>query len=287
MPTLAPAGRRKIVGTTLLMLGTVLIGFAFQFTALSQVSAARAQQLAEERLRFELADATAPIGQVGADGRLLPLGTPVAVLEIERIGVRTVVLEGTSARVTVDGPGHRRDTPLPGQPGASVVYGRQSSHGGPFGGLAALRPGDIITVTTGQGVSSYAVRGLRRAGDPLPGALASGAGRLTLVTVEGLPFLPDSLLRVDAELTSAPKPSPGRVLGYPALDPSELAMAGDPVALPMLAFVLLLLLLVTPLLLLSRRFWGPWQTWIVALPVLIALGSLAAQQLAVLLPNLL
>ena len=58
-----------------------------------------------------------------------------------------------------------------------MVLGRRPripAYGGPFGGLASLVPGDSIKVVTGQTVASYKVIDLRRAGDPLPPALATG-----------------------------------------------------------------------------------------------------------------
>jgi hypothetical protein len=54
----------------------------------------------------------APAGQVDDGGRLLALGTPVAVLDVPRIGVHEVVGEGTTAGVL-----HRaRSAPPPGDP---------------------------------------------------------------------------------------------------------------------------------------------------------------------------
>jgi len=77
------------------------------------------------------------------------------------------------------------------------------------------------------------------------------------------------------------------VLSYQALDESELTMAGNPTAWPLLVLGLIILLVFLALVSISRRYWGKWQTWIVAVPVLLALGSFAAQQAAILLPNLL
>ncbi len=136
---------------------------------------------------------TAPNGptQPNNSAQLLPMGAPVAVLSIPAIGLRTVILQGTTSSVLEDGPGHLRDTVMPGQAGVSVILGRQTAYGGPFGGLASLVPGDSIKVVTGQTVASYKVIDLRRAGDPLPPTLATGAGRMILVTADGAPLDPD------------------------------------------------------------------------------------------------
>jgi len=287
LPQLGQPARLKAAGTASVIVGALLLGFVLQFAGLSQITFARDQQLALDAFRFDLANATAPVGQVGSDGKLLPLGTPVALLEIPAIGVRDVVVEGTASGVTLAGPGHRRDTPLPGQVGASVVYGRQASYGAPFGAISSLSKGDTITATTGQGVAQYTVTDVRYTGDALPAAMKAGEGRLTLVSAAGLPFLPDSIVRVDARLTSTPVDSPGKVVGYPALNANELTMQGDAGGWPLLLIGVVALFVTIGLFTISRRFWGRWQSWIVAVPTLIAFGTFTAQQVAVLLPNLL
>lgn len=287
IPQLGQPARLKAAGTASLLVGALLLGFVLQFAGLSQISFARDQQLALDAFRFDLANATAPVGQVGADGKLLPVGTAVALLEIPAIGLRDVVLEGTTSGTTLSGPGHRRDTPLPGQIGASVVYGRQAAYGGPFGSISSLSKGDTITATTGQGVAKYTVTDVRFTGDALPAAMKSGEGRLTLVSAAGIPFMPDSIIRVDARLTSTPVESPGKVVGYPALATNELTMQGDTSAWPLIVLGVVALFTTLGLFTLSRRYWGRWQTWIVAVPVLIAFGTFTAQQVAVLLPNIL
>jgi LPXTG-site transpeptidase (sortase) family protein len=285
LPRLGEPARFRVAGTALAVVGALLLGFVIQFAGLSQISYARDQQLALDAFRYQLANATAPVGQVGPDGKLLEIGTPVAVLEVPSIGMREIVLEGTTSSTTVSGPGHRRDTPLPGQVGASVVYGRQASYGAPFRSLSSIKVGDTITATTGQGAAAYTVTDVRYTGDALPAAMASGEGRLTLVSAAGVPFLPDSIIRVDAKLTSTAQQSPGKVIGYAALDQSELTMEGESGGWPLLVLGMILLFVTLALFTVSRRYWGVWQTWIVAVPVLIAFGTFAAQQVAILLPN--
>ena len=287
LPQLDTPEQFRLTGAALVALGILLVGFALQFAGISQVSYARDQQLAFDDFRYQLANATAPVGQTGPDDKLLEPGTPVSLLSIAKLGLSATVLEGTTSNITIAGPGHRRDTVLPGQLGASVVYGRQSSYGAPFGRIGELVPGDVIVATTGQGEAKYSVTDVRYTGDPLPTPLPADKGRLTLVSAAGLPFLPDTVVRVDAILTSTPQASPAPVLGYAAIDSSELTMAGNPTAWPMLVLGLIVLLVFLGLVSISRRYWGKWQTWIVAVPVLLALGSFAAQQAAILLPNLL
>ena len=49
-----------------------------------------------------------------------------------------VVVEGTTPGEPDAGPGHLRDTPLPGQAGVSVVFGRRATFGAPFASLPQL-----------------------------------------------------------------------------------------------------------------------------------------------------
>ena len=54
------------------------------------------------------------------------------MLDIPAIGIANmVVVEGTSPENLTLGPGHLRDTPLPGQAGISVVFGRRATFGAP------------------------------------------------------------------------------------------------------------------------------------------------------------
>ena len=286
LPTLAEQEKFRFAGMALVAVGAILLGFAVQFVGVSQISYARDQQLSLQDFRYQLANATAPVGQTGSDGKLLPLGTPVAVIDVPAIGLSEVVLEGTTSDITKSGPGHRRDTPLPGQVGASVVFGRQAAFGAPFASISRLAVGDSITATTGQGVAEYTVTDVRYTGDPVPEGLVAGEGRLTLVSGAGIPFIPDSIVRVDARLSTPAQPTPDRVLTYAAISDSETAMTGNGTAWPFILLALILLFVAAGLFTLSRRFWGTWQTWIVAVPVLVAVGLFAAQQVASVLPNL-
>ena len=213
-------------------------------------------------------------------------GTPIALIKIPKLGLSEVVRQGTTSEVTRLGVGHRRDTPLPGQTGTSILFGRQSAYGGPFGGLAALVPGDTIRVTTGQDTRTFTVFGLRRPGDPLPETLAAGAGRLELVTADGPPLASDGVLYVDATLRGKPSATPASVITSRALDPAEKVMgSNDDGWLPLL-FTFQWLAIASVLTRWLVQKWGRWQTWIVAAPVLLVLGASTADCAMALLPNL-
>lgn len=118
-------------GAAMSIVAVLLLGFVAHVTLISQLRFERSQQTAYADFRQDLANAVAPVGQLDENGKLHPLGTPVAVLQIPALGARFVVLEGTTSGVTQLGPGHRRDTVLPGQAGTSIIMGRRSSYGAP------------------------------------------------------------------------------------------------------------------------------------------------------------
>ncbi|WP_344406931.1 sortase, partial [Dactylosporangium fulvum] len=278
-----------VAGSALTVLALLLIGVTVQVTLLSQLRHARSQQTAYADFRAAVAEATAPVGQTGQDGALLAPGTAVAVLRIPALGVRQVVFEGTAGGVLQAGPGHRRDTPLPGQPGTSVLMGRRATYGAPFAELFRLNSGDEIQVVTGQGEFSYRVLGVRHAGDLAPQPLEPDRSRLTLMTADGPMFFPTDVLRVDADLTdgSAPAPAPPRRLTFAGLPDAEQAMAGDPAAWMPLVLWAQALCAAAFAITWARRRWGAVQAWVVGVPVLGAVGVATADTVARLLPNVL
>jgi sortase A len=276
---------RLIASTAVITLGVTLLGFAAWFMAGSQLYYDRVQHEDYATFRTELAQATAPTGPTNpADpSELLASGSPVAVLKIPEIGLSAVVLQGTTSEVLEGGPGHLRDTPLPGQAGISEILGRRAAYGGPFARLSTLSPGAIFTVTTGQGIFRYKVLDVREAGQLEP-PVGAGQGRLILATANGPPFAPTGVVRVDAHLISKPQPSPAMVIT--SLAPSEETLGTEPVAwVPLVLWGQALVLAALVLSWMNAR-WSRWQTWIVAVPVLGFLGIAVADQVARLLPNL-
>ncbi|MGW5399328.1 sortase [Streptomyces sp. NPDC003952] len=279
----APAGRTGppglwATGAALAILGALLLGFVAEVGPLGHLRHERDRRVGYAQLREGLANATAPLGPTEP-------GTPVALLEIPQIGLREVVREATTSGVLASGPGHRRDTVLPGQPGTSILMGRQAGYGGPFAHIADLERGETFLVVTGQGEHTYKVLGVRRAGDPQPARPTGDAALLTLMTADGPPYMPDGVVHVDAQLTTPVQQSGGRTPGRLAADEAPLASqtsAWFPLVLWAQA-----LLLAAAALAWARIRWGRAHTWLVGFPVLAALGLAVADQAALLLPNLL
>ncbi|MFI6338539.1 sortase [Streptomyces sp. NPDC050535] len=278
---------RHLARGGLLTLAALLLGLTAQLLLVSGLQERAAQHAAFDELRAQLALGTAPVSQTDQQGHLLAPGTPVALIDIPAVDVHQVVLEGTDSAVLTDGPGHRRDTPLPGQTGTSVLMGRAAAYGGPFGRLSELAAGDTFTVTTGQGRATYRVLGVRRAGDLAPGTVAAGKGRLVLVTATGRGFMPGGLLRVDADLVSAPARTPAAVIRPGTLPEAEQPLA-RPAGVPWpLVMWLQTLVAAAVAAVWTWHRWGRHQTWIVFAPVVAVLGLQVAVRTTELLPNLL
>jgi LPXTG-site transpeptidase (sortase) family protein len=273
--------------TSFQMVALVLLAFVINIGLLSHLQHTVAQQLAFNTLREQLSEGTLPVSEGDVDDVLLSDGDPVGLLDIPDIGVHEVIVEGSNSSTLMKGPGHRRDTVLPGQPGTSIVLGRSAAFGGPFSRLQELPPGSEFTVLTGQGEQTFRTIGIRYAGDPTPPPLPSGESRLVLQTSRGLPYVPSGMLYLDAELVSDVQDRGARQTTYASLPESHLAMGVDTSTVWALVFALQFLIAAEIALLLTAPRTGPRKTWIVFVPLLTIGGLWVATQITLLLPNLL
>jgi hypothetical protein len=285
LPRLSP--RLQLIRAALVLFMVMTATLLVQLVVISSLQQTAAQGREFDNFRSDLATGTAPIGPTDRNGKLLPIGTPVAFMEIPAIGLHQIIGEGTSAGALFDGPGHRRDTPLPGQIGSSVVFGRRAAFGGPFADIDELKADDVIKVTTGQGIFEYRVIGVRHEGDPAPAPPAAGTSRLLLVTAAGRSFLPEGVLRVDAQLVGTAVVGPARLIAASVLPSEERAMAGDTRTLWVLAFWLQALIALSLVAVWAWHRWGHAQTWVVLFPPLLLVGLAASGEVARMLPNLL
>jgi sortase A len=88
-------------------------------------------------------------------------GDPVGRLRIDRIGLSSVVVEGTDAGDLRAGPGHYPSTPLPGQRGTVAIAGHRTTYGAPFRRIDKVRPRDEIEVVMPYGRFIYRVERTR------------------------------------------------------------------------------------------------------------------------------
>lgn len=269
------------------VLAAMLLMFTLNLMLFSHLQHYVSQQRLSDDYRAQLQAGTAPVSEGDFEDVLLADGAPVGLLEIPRIGVREVIGEGTSAGTLQAGPGHRRDTVLPGQGGVSVLMGRAAADGGPFGRIQQLAPGDGLTVRTGQGLQKFEVIGLRYAGDPTPPAPKSGESRLILQTARGAPYVPSGVAYVDARRIGTAQPSGARQTSSVSLPPEDKALATDTTTVWALVFALQFFIAVEIAAVWAFRRIGAQKTWIVFVPVLLLGGLFVADQVARLLPNLL
>ena len=75
-------------------------------------------------------------------------GEALTRLEIPKLDVDVIVVEGTSLAALRAGAGHYPKTPLPGEAGNVAVAGHRTTYGRPFNRLDELQPGDKVILTT-------------------------------------------------------------------------------------------------------------------------------------------
>lgn len=272
--------KSRVFTQALLVLSVLALGFAGYLLVLSPIQQDRSQTVLYAQARQTLAEISMPTG-----GKIDP-GTPVALLEIPGLQLSQVVVEGTAGSQLAEGPGHRRTSPLPGQPGTSVLLGRAQTFGAPFKEIGKLQPGDEVTATTGQGKFTYRVDSVRREGDPIPPALARGGSRMVLVSAEGGDLTgPERTLFVDTTLIGEALAAPG---GRPRTQlPEEEALSRDTGVLIELVLWLQVLVLAVGFFAWARIRWGRWETWLVGVPIVVAATWQVYHSGAVaLLPNL-
>jgi sortase A len=137
-----------------------IVGIAVVLLAVGPISEERDQRALLTDYRDEIESASNQafgLGGIEVPTEAPAAGDPVAIIDIERIGLSRVVVEGTEPQQTRQGPGHVIGTGGPGQPGNSVIVGRRALFGGAFAHLDELDLGDRILVTTAQGRSVYNV----------------------------------------------------------------------------------------------------------------------------------
>lgn len=164
--------RRKvqIFGWTLIWSGVFILGYVGFELFVTDLINSRTQAVAQEQLvrHLELArDVLPPVERVGEPGlqpvvfhpEVSPIeGTEFAVMRIPRLGLEVVVFEGVTTETLKKGPGHMPGTPLPGQPGNSVISGHRTTYGRPFFDFDLLAPGDHIEIESAIGTHVYELK---------------------------------------------------------------------------------------------------------------------------------
>ncbi|HXW34396.1 MAG TPA: class E sortase [Acidimicrobiales bacterium] len=270
-----PRIRLEILGSVMTGVGLLLLLFLLYFYAFTSLSASRNQ----ERLLHQLSGNPKQTYAL-ALGRRPPNGSPVAILDIPALRLHQAVVEGTTPADLQLGPGLASESVIPGRPGTSVIAGRRTSYGAPFGNLHSLVPRDRILVTDGAGHFTFSVVSVRTIPAGTPYAVATlGHSWVTLVTSDSS-FLPSGHLVVVARLNGLPAGQGGvsPVVRVPPLN-------GDPWAIvPTLLWTLAFLGVLGVMVVGMRRWHQPALSYLLAIPVLVACGLFACESFARILP---
>lgn len=143
--TRTTARRSLVVLAALLALGGVgLISYPF------------ATDLWAARIQRDLSSDLAGSAKAYRDGKIAT-GDALTRLEIPRLGVDVVVVEGTTPAALRAGAGHYPKTPLPGEAGNVAIAGHRTTYGRPFSRMDELVPGDRVILTTPIGRHVYEI----------------------------------------------------------------------------------------------------------------------------------
>jgi len=86
--------------------------------------------------------------------RVVALGEVIGEMQIPRLGLKVVFVQGDSLRILRRAVGHISETPLPGEPGNVVLTGHRDSF---FRPLRNIQSGDAIALKTSDGDFQYQV----------------------------------------------------------------------------------------------------------------------------------
>lgn len=146
----------------LLLIGIVFLGicaYAFldaRFTGLTESRHLEEAIRAHRRTHASETDSFSSFSATGADPAPPPLseGELMGLLEIPRLGISAIVLEGVGSRTLLRGIGHIPGTGLPWQRGNVGIAGHRDSF---FRPLKDIAKDDVITLTTPEGTYRYRV----------------------------------------------------------------------------------------------------------------------------------
>jgi sortase A len=84
-------------------------------------------------------------------------GHAIGRIKIDRIGLSIVVVQGTDTASLEKGPGHYRNTPIPGQPGTVAIAGHRTTYLAPFRHIDEIQDGDDIRIEMPYAAFTYSV----------------------------------------------------------------------------------------------------------------------------------
>jgi sortase A len=120
----------------------------------------------------------------GARGPEAEEGKPIGLIEVPRLGLSSVVLEGDDTAALLLGVGHLADTPLPWHGGNTVFAAHRDTF---FRPLAHIRKNDVIKFSTADAVFEYEVTELKVV-EPTAVEVLEPTSAATLTLITCFPF---------------------------------------------------------------------------------------------------
>jgi sortase A len=87
----------------------------------------------------------------------LQKGQGIGRIEIDRIGLNIVLVQGTDTSSLQRGPGHYPSTALPGQPGTVAIAGHRTTYLAPFRHIDQIQDGDEVRLEMPYAAFTYTV----------------------------------------------------------------------------------------------------------------------------------
>jgi sortase A len=84
-------------------------------------------------------------------------GHAIGRIKIDRIGLSIVVVQGTDTSSLQKGPGHYRNTPIPGQAGTVAIAGHRTTYLAPFRDINQIEDGDEVRIEMPYAAFTYTV----------------------------------------------------------------------------------------------------------------------------------
>ncbi|HZI42884.1 MAG TPA: class D sortase [Gemmatimonadaceae bacterium] len=171
----------KVVATTLCVAGALMLGYAsYQYAAGAYRADLARSQWVEQQARAEVANARDRASAVSQTAlERVSIGAPVARLQIPRIGLDEIVLEGVGDDELNAGPGHLPGSVLPGVSGNAIISAHRDRH---FHRLDELQLGDTIRTETGHSSGLWVIVGRRVVERATPALFTANEPQLTLTT---------------------------------------------------------------------------------------------------------
>jgi sortase A len=165
------------IGRLLIVAGTLFLTYWFAVRADAWVFQSRMTRRLDAAASLRAASGDRAHESRGADADMAGL---IGRIEIPRLRLSALVLEGTAERTLRRGVGHVERTALPGESGNVGLAAHRDTY---FGKLAGVSNGDLILIRTSEGSFTYQVEStlvvLPDRGDLLE---EGGPATLTLVT---------------------------------------------------------------------------------------------------------